>query len=536
MKKVISLVVVTSIMLTCFAACGKAKENTVVEQQISGNEIVNVVVSENEVTEELSENKVDSTTKIPEITFETETKDFKAEDGTVLLTGYFHYPVIKIDDNEAATTKIAEDIQTEKELYEQAFSDTLEIAKSDYELSKTDSEYVFQAYTLEYRFYVERVDENIISLKEYFYNYTGGAHGNYGYWGLNYSAMTGQKLTLEDIAKDAKSFQEQNLAYLLEEAKTPGYTNRLDVGYEGNFESMLLQEGKWYFSNSGLHFFANPYELGCYAAGCIEFVIPYEDLSDLNETYSYHGNYQRRISVGQEISKDINKDGKEETVLYQVTSDGETGETQIVFTIDGQDFSSDLEMESPYSDAYYIVDVDKNDDYMEIVLLDYGPSDDPMSNFYRYHADGTLESLGGVSDLLGNGTCYLESNGVLVGNTRLSLLQTWFAPARWVLNKQMKFEKMKEERYIPDNMYLQKSSILQPVFVYEKMDQNSSMVELKEENGPVSFVATDNEKWVELKTADEKTYYLYMKDFETILSDDKSLLGTSVFGDLTIAD
>ena len=536
MKRRVSVVLFASVMLTCLVACGKAKESDVVEQQTSENEIVNVVASENEVTEELSTNEVEASSKIPVITFETETKDFKAEDGTVLLTGYFHYPVIKIEDNEAATTKIAEDIQKEKELYEQAFSDTLEIAKSDYEISKTDSEYVFQAYTLEYRFYVERTDENIISLKEYFYNYTGGAHGNYGYWGLNYSVMTGQKLTMEDVAKDSKNFQESNLTYLLEEAKTPGYTNRLDVGFEGNFESMILQEGKWYFSNSGMHFFANPYELGCYAAGCIEFVIPYEDLSGLNETYSYKGNYQRRISVGEEISKDINNDKKEEKVLYQVISDGETGETQITFTINGKDFSSELVMESPYYDAYYIIDFDENDDYMEIVLLDYGPSDDPMSNFYRYHTDGTLESLGAVSDLFGNGTCYLESNGVLVGNTRLSLLQTWFAPARWVLNKQMKFEKSKEARYIPDNMYQPKNPILQPVFVYEKMDQNSSLVELKAEDGPVSFVATDDEKWVELKTADEKTYYLYMEDFETIASDGKSLLATSVFGDLTIAD
>lgn len=43
--------------------------------------------------------------------------------------------------------------------------------------------------------------------------------------------------------------------------------------------SALLREGSWYFSGSGMVIFSSLYEISSYAAGIIQFEIPYSELA-----------------------------------------------------------------------------------------------------------------------------------------------------------------------------------------------------------------------------------------------------------------
>lgn len=517
---------------------GKTSENEVSDKDGDNKEVQTSDEesgNQQESGEETKQNNQQETTAI-KIKMVEEPKEYNAEDGTSLVSGSFRYPVVTIENNEEAAQKINDDIAKEKAAYEKSFNDYVELAKTDYESAASNPDYEFTGYNLTESFQVQRNNNNVLALTELDQDYTGGAHGNYGTYGINYDITTGERITLENLSEDASKFRTDILEKIKEMAKTDSYKQMLDEGYENNLESVLLADGKWYFSNSGLLFFANPYELGCYAAGTIEFSIPYEELSGLKENYAYTGNFEKRVPVGTEAVKDINGDGKEETIYYQVTTSEETGGYNFEFTIDGKDFASLLSMEGPDNLSYYLVDIDNTDDFIEIAVQDYGPSSDYNTFFYRYQTDGSLKDLGAVSDLWSGDSNYLESNGLISGNQRLALLQTWYAPCTWKLGTDGVLVQQEQDMYYPTTGNTVSNSILRNVSVYSAMDLKSEAVELTPEDGAVTFTATDNKNWVEFVTKDGRTFYLYMKEFSTIISGQEELEAATVFDKLIIAD
>lgn len=538
----------STLLAVCLTACGekgdtqnstgKTSENEVSvedednkEVQTSDEESGNQQESEEETGQDNQQETAAVKIKMVE-----EPKESAAEDGTVLVYGSFRYPVVTIENNEEVANKINADIAKEKEAFEKSYNDYIELAKTDYESAASNPDYEFTGYNLTESFQVQRNNNNVLALTESDQDYTGGAHGNYGTYGINYDLTTGERMTLDNLSEDASKFRTEILEKIKEMGKTDPYKQRLDDGYENNLESVLLADGKWYFSNSGMVFFANPYELGCYAAGTIEFSIPYEEISGLKENYAYTGNFEKTIPVGTEAVKDINGDGKEETIYYQVTTSEETGGYNFVFTIDGKDFASHLSMEGPDTISYYLVDIDNTDDFIEIAVQDYGPSSDYSTFFYRYQTDGSLKDLGAVSDLWSGDSNYLESNGVISGNQRLGLLQTWYAPCTWKLGADGTLVEQEQDMYYPTTGNNVSNKILRNVFVYSEMDLNSEAVELTPEDGSVTFTATDNKNWVELVTKDKRSLYLYIKDFTVIVSGEEELEATTVFDKLIIAD
>ena len=98
---------------------------------------------------------------------------------------------------------------------------------------------------------------------------------------------TGQVLTLDRLSGDYDAladFLVQTMLTLAEQDADGYYSERivedfLPAGGREEAFSNLLREGSWYFDREGLVFFSNLYELGPYAAGIVEFHIPYAQLS-----------------------------------------------------------------------------------------------------------------------------------------------------------------------------------------------------------------------------------------------------------------
>ena len=127
----------------------------------------------------------------------------------------------------------------------------------------------------------------ILTVEEFSYSFTGGAHGNYGTSYYNFDASTGQLLTLKDIL-------------------TEGYESPLKTIAEPIFKKTYLEEGMtkyseagFYFENDqftmtynfaitkeGLKFMYNPYEVAPYALGQQEILISYTNLKDLIKSNS----------------------------------------------------------------------------------------------------------------------------------------------------------------------------------------------------------------------------------------------------------
>lgn len=538
MKKLVSSIVVGAISIS-MAGCGLKIDS--MESPKENSEVASETIEAADENINVSEENADQTDEftIPEeettVLFETVSEAYKAEDGTEILTATLIYPVVSIQGKGEIAQKINDNIESEIERFHFSVQETLEMVQSDYEYYKTEEGYDFYAYSLESRFELERNDMGVISFTLLDWSYTGGAHGNYGTTGLNYDAATGELLTLASLSSDPDQFKTLTGDQFVKLSETTSYQQRLFETYDRQtLMDNLFQEFNWYLSASGIVFIADPYLLGPYAAGSIEFLIPYEDCKVLKPEYQYQGNYERMIPQGDPIEKDLNGDGTPEEIIFKVEYSEEDYTAIVTFQINRADITHDAVLAFP-NEEFYLVDLDQNDPYIEVALQDYGPSDDPMTYFFRYLEDGTTVLLGGISDLWSSSTTQLVEDGLLKGSTRLSVLQTWYAPAHWKLEGN-KLKKVEETIYYPYPEALVENGLLKNITVYKDADQTSDSTILTPQDGPVKFVATDDKNWIQVQTKEENSYYLMIEEYSKVESDGVLLEATEVFDSLIIAD
>ena len=134
---------------------------------------------------------------------------------------------------------------------------------------------------------VARSDSRIVSMVYLTHEYTGGMHGYYFERGYVFDAESGERLSLESLAKDQEGFD----GFVLDYMKTLAaeQENLIEYGAlddAGTALAALLREGSWYLNGEGLVIFSDVYEIASYADGIIHFTIPYGELAPyLNEKY-----------------------------------------------------------------------------------------------------------------------------------------------------------------------------------------------------------------------------------------------------------
>ncbi len=122
---------------------------------------------------------------------------------------------------------------------------------------------------------VMRGDANVLSIAVDAYTYTGGAHGMRGRAALNFDPQTGERLYFSDLGEDGDALRDFVLDYITQLAEDYG-------GYETVTLSMLpdlIENEQWYFTETGLMIYADVYQAASYAAGRMDFLVPYEELS-----------------------------------------------------------------------------------------------------------------------------------------------------------------------------------------------------------------------------------------------------------------
>lgn len=355
-----SAVLLAALLTASLSACGaenNAGANTGQEIAVAPN-----AEGTDAVQEELEESDADNTpakdaVNPVTVTFKEILNEIKADDGKVIFTDSVQMPVVNIE----GAADIAEKINTDLEKHYQSFStdnkELVEMAKEDYAASLKEDGWEFLGYSAGVNPKVTRMDEAVISFQITVYDYTGGAHGNYGSFGRNYSAITGELLAFDEIATDSEAFHATVLDYMINLADSPAYKDKLFGPPSKNVLSSALFDGdKWIFTKSGLSFLADPYLLGPYASGEIVFRLPYAKAYDLGlkEDYRYSGNF---VDERYYISKcdpetfapivdetpdcyfDLDGDGTEEGLaLYGQVVDPKTAESRYAFYIDGKDY------------------------------------------------------------------------------------------------------------------------------------------------------------------------------------------------------
>lgn len=134
-----------------------------------------------------------------------------------------------------------------------------------------------------------RLDSGIISLYGESVLHQGGNHPVIECQSANYSLLTGEVLTLGSILKDNSSSEKLQDA-LLYVAETFADDKHLYSDYpniiKDRFSKNLSFDEDWYFSESGLNFFFEPYEIAPYISGVVILEIPYDRLvSIIDEAY-----------------------------------------------------------------------------------------------------------------------------------------------------------------------------------------------------------------------------------------------------------
>ncbi|MBD5476199.1 MAG: DUF3298 and DUF4163 domain-containing protein [Lachnospiraceae bacterium] len=352
-----------------------------------------------------------------DIQMQTEENNKSTEDGTVYFYKSAIYPVVTMEGNAKAADKINADIRSRVDSFH-ANKEVEDMAEEMLQyFEEEDNDYPLIGYSAGLTYKTVRADSNVISFTLTYDSFSGGAHGNYTMQGANYSAKTGDLISFSDLSDDPAAFREDTLSYNQKLAETDSYAERMfsaDDITNGTLESVLYADNAWYLSTSGLVFISDPYALGPYAAGIIEFIIPYRDLADMGfkESYTYSDRFVMKMQPHETYTADLNGDGEEDTILSyseDVANEDGTYDPRPHLIINDTDMSVDSAAETQESLWHYAVwaepalyDLNPDDTYIELVFTSWESDSEEgtagyYSHFYRYTEDHTLVYLGSVT-------------------------------------------------------------------------------------------------------------------------------------------
>lgn len=316
-------------------------------------------------------------------------------------------PAVYVEGRDDVTAAINEHIAAINETYQTGndygygtatgLSLLLEMATDNYGyIVSSGEDYLPMLFASDKSVKVPRADEKALSLRYSNYEFTGGAHGNSVDRAYVFDTETGELVTFEMLSADTdalKSFVKDYMLSLYEADEGEYYSLRVleDFIYEGTVAdafAALIREGSWYLGDDGLVIFSDLYELGPYAAGMCEFVIPYSELSGkLNERYmptekSGEGSFS--LIPQSELS-----DGSAQ-IIDRVTVDAE-GE-QLCLAAEGIAYDVKLSSVS-YMDKFYETAQLWRCSYMKDCLLQLDVSiPEGMPNLMLSYTDGAGEN------------------------------------------------------------------------------------------------------------------------------------------------
>ncbi len=195
-----------------------------------------------------------------------------AYDGEVILTGRIAYPEIVSEDKNAAifNQKMKEYAMAKKS---EAISSMKILAEDSYIRSKEEKT-EFYPYMAELNFDIKYNKDGIVSVVFAESNFSGGMHPDFNMTSFTYSVLRNEDVSVEhrlgltwDRIKD-----------VLKELFILEINSRPDEFYSDALECVnkKIDSVGWYLSESGVHFYFNPYEIAPYSSGVIE--IPFDVL------------------------------------------------------------------------------------------------------------------------------------------------------------------------------------------------------------------------------------------------------------------
>lgn len=234
-----------------------------------------------------------------------------------------------------------------------------------------------------------------------------------------------------------------------------------------------------------------------------------------NEKYPYPKAYELNAEVEEHLmgTNEVN------TLSYEVTLDGD--EFSYILTIDGTayDLAEYIYMFDPVTDVFYVTNItvlpeltEPDEDGLEIAVLDYGPSNDPVTHFFKY--DGTLRYIGEISGFpfeeQNNGWNGFTNLSGVYGTVRSDLIETAYLRGYWWYDSTNR-ELVSMDIGWYDYEYLKPHELLMDVPLYTSTDSSADTVLLPKQD-EVYFLQSDLEAWILVRGKDGTEGYIFIED------------------------
>ena len=313
MKRRIALLLVGILTL---GACGQNGNGSDVAGQQEQSQVTESQTQENADKQEQG---------LPVVSVETLTAERYTEDGETMLS---QVTIDSVTLSGAGFEKAAEAVErllhkSQSEIDSTA-DELADMAIDQYQFEKESGYDYFSAYS-EYTSYgIGRLDEKVLSLNAFSYDYTGGAHGYGAEYGINIDLERGVELELPHLATDPNGFLNCATEVIL--ADLAGREEELFPEYKEYIKEGLDQVG-WYLDAAGIEFTFSPYEIGPYASGTIIVCVPYESVAEYlkPEFAGLQGAGVAKVPMDETVSLSLGADGVSGSLSCSVVPVGDYG-------------------------------------------------------------------------------------------------------------------------------------------------------------------------------------------------------------------
>lgn len=275
-------------LLFCMVLGGCGKNTGAAGETPEETEELPSVTEEAANDEDVSETETEETV-LEEVTVEigqAKKEELTDEDGTILLTASISSIYVTIPGNQEAEEAVNQFFADAEASYGDTVAEYLDMAREELALREAEEESVdgWNGYELGREYSVKRADDQMISIVEDSYEYTGGAHPNAVRVAYNFDTQTGKRMELEDVASDLDEIRTETVAYLGNMLPESEYAEGLFEDYASHLED-ILTDSTWYTDAEGFHVICNEYIITPHAAGILEFVLPYEEVDVVKSEY-----------------------------------------------------------------------------------------------------------------------------------------------------------------------------------------------------------------------------------------------------------
>lgn len=242
-----------------------------------------------------------------------------------------------------------------------------------------------------------RVDSRVVSIIEMSSDYTGGAHGNYGYHGYTFDAGSGQLLELADILENAGEFQENAVSYIIQSLEETNGDGLFPEYAESVRDIWTRNEGpNWYLNAAGITFIFNPYEVGPYAVGDVRVTLPYGEFASCikDEYEGITGSGAARIPEDAEVLLGLGAD--EQPSRLRICQDKDENYEGPVYVELNDSAVKAGEYTYGWIEGAYVL---TKEDGRTFVLLNTDEASDDFTMFLYEITDGKIRESDCVQDL-----------------------------------------------------------------------------------------------------------------------------------------